>query len=169
MRKTLCVALAATLCLLLLPACTGGGQEKQVDLSAFAQRLQEKYEFASYLVELDPENEYDKELFDNTMPGLLEMDLEQRIYLGCLITMNNGEIGLAQAKSPEDAARVKEIFKNRVDYMVGDGESPGGAWYPGPTQLWADNSRVEVHGSYVLMVTAEECDKIVDEFNALFQ
>ncbi len=79
MRKTLCVALAATLCLLLLSACSGGGQEKQVDLSAFAQRLQEKYEFASYLVELDPENEYDKELFDNTMPGLLEMDLEQRI------------------------------------------------------------------------------------------
>ena len=54
-------------------------------------------------VELDPDNEYDRELFDNTMPGLLELDLEQRIYLAGMITLNNGEIGLAQAKSPEDA------------------------------------------------------------------
>ncbi|MCI8762742.1 MAG: hypothetical protein HFF20_10120 [Oscillospiraceae bacterium] len=50
---------------------------------------------ASYLVELDSDNEYDRELFDNTMPGLLELDLEQRIYLAGMITLNNGEIGLA--------------------------------------------------------------------------
>ena len=95
MKKTLCAALAAALCLSALSACGPGQAEKQVDLSAFAQTLQEEYEFASYLVELDPDNEYDRELFDNTMPGLLELDLEQRIYLAGMITLNNGEIGLA--------------------------------------------------------------------------
>ena len=58
--EPVCAALAAALCLSVL--------------SAFAQTLQEEYEFASYLVELDPDNEYDRELFDNTMPGLLELD-----------------------------------------------------------------------------------------------
>ena len=49
MKKTLCAALAAALCLSVLSACGPGQAEKQVDLSAFAQTLQEEYEFASYL------------------------------------------------------------------------------------------------------------------------
>ncbi len=117
---------------------------------------------------MDPENEYDKDTYDRTFPGLLELKLEQRVNLVGMITLNNGEIGLAQAKSPEDAAKVKEIFQKRVDYMVGDGETPGGAFYPGPTQLWADSSRIVDHGNYVMLVCATECDQIVDEFNALF-
>ena len=59
--------------------------------------------------------------------------------------------------------------------MAGDGETPGGAWYPGgarypgPTELWTNSARVEVNGCYVLMVTAEECDQIVSEFNELLK
>lgn len=52
--------------------------------------------------------------------------------------------------------------------MVGDGESPGGAYYPGPTQLWTNNSRIETNGNYVMLVVAEECDAIADQFNELF-
>lgn len=168
MRKTLCAALAAILCLPLLSACTGGAEEKQVDLSAFARTLQEKYEFAAYLGELDPEYEYNKEIYDNTMPGLLELDLEQRINLVGMITLNNGEVGLAQAKNPEDAASVKEIFQRRIDYMAGDEDEADGAFYPGPIELWTNYSRIVGHGNYVMLVVADNCDEIVGEFEALF-
>ena len=100
---------------------------------------------------------------------MLELDLEQRVIYMSMMRLNNGEFSMVQTKSPQDAETVKELFQNRVDYMVGDGESPGGAWYPGPTELWTNSSRVEVHGNYVLMVVAEECDQIVSEFNALFE
>lgn len=169
MKKFLAVTMTCALLLAGLLACSGGGgTQKQADLAAFAKTLQEKYEFAAYLGEMDPENEYDKDTYDRTFPGLLELELEQRINLVGMVTLSNGEIGLAQAKSPEDAAKVKEIFQKRIDYMVGDGKTPGGAFYPGPTQLWADSSRIVDHGNYVMLVCASECDQIVDEFNALF-
>ena len=162
-------ALCAAVALCLLVGCAARKEEKQVDLSAFAGALKENYEFAAYLMELDPEaEEYARESIEQYLPGLLELDLEQRVIYMSMMRLNNGEFSMVQTKSPQDAETVKELFQNRVDYMVGDGESPGGAWYPGPTELWTNSSRVEVHGNYVLMVVAEECDQIVSEFNALF-
>ncbi len=164
MKRFLAVTMTCALLLAGLLACSGGGApQKQVDLSAFAKALQEKYEFAAYLGELDPAYEYNKETYDNTMPGLLDLDLEQRINLVGMITLNNGEIGLAQAKNAQDAATVKDIFQHRIDYMV-----ETGAFYPGPVELWTNCSRIEVKGNYVLLVCAEECDQIAGEFNALF-
>ena len=52
--------------------------------------------------------------------------------------------------------------------MVGDGNGPGGAWYPIPTMMWDENSRVVSNGNYVMMVIHENCDEIVSQFNALF-
>ena len=46
---------AAAVLLLLLSSCSGGTAQKQADLSAFAQTLQEKYDFAAFLMEQDPE------------------------------------------------------------------------------------------------------------------
>lgn len=164
MKRFLAVTMACALLLSGLLSCSGGETpQKQADLSAFAKALQEKYEFAAYLGEMDPENEYDKETYDRSFPGLLELDLEQRINLIGMITLNNGEIGLAQAKSPEDAAKVKEIFQKRIDYMV-----ETGAFYPGPIELWQNKSRVVWHGNYVMLICAEECEQIMDEFEALF-
>ncbi len=163
-------ALCAAVALCLLAGCAARKEEKQVDLSAFAGALKENYEFAAYLMELDPEaEEYARESIEQYLPGLLELDLEQRVIYMSMMRLNNGEFSMVQTKSPQDAETVKELFQNRVDYMVGDGESPGGAWYPAATELWANSSRVEVHGNYVLMVVAEECDQIVSEFNALFE
>ena len=163
-------ALCAAVALCLLAGCAARKEEKQVDLSAFAGALKENYEFAAYLMELDPEaEEYAQESIEQYLPGLLELDLEQRVIYMSMMRLNNGEFSMVQAKSPQDAETVKKLFQNRVDYMVGDGESPGGAWYPAATELWANNSRVEVHGNYVLMVVAEECDQIVSEFHALFK
>ncbi len=139
-----------------------------MDLSAFAKSLQEKYEFASYLTEMTPEYPYYEQDMANNLPGLLDMDLEQMVIYMTMITLNNGEFSMVQAKSPQDAAKAAEIFQARIDYMAGDGESPGGAFYPGPTELWLNSARVVTQGNYVLMVVGEECEQIVEDFNALF-
>ena len=169
MKKTLCAALSAMLALSLLSACTGGAPQKQVDLSAFAKTLQEKYEFASYLMEMTPEYEYFEEDMTRALPELLELELEQQVILMTLISINNGEIDLVQAKNAQDAAKVKDIFQARVDYMAGDGENPGGAFYPGPTELWMNHSQVVINGNYVMLVVGDDCEQIVSDFNALFQ
>ncbi len=169
MKKTLCAALTAVLTLSLLSACAGGAPQKQADLSEFAKGLQEKYEFASYLMEMTPEYEYFEEDMERALPELLDLDLEQQVILMTLININNGEIDLVQAKNAEDAAKVKEIFQARIDYMVGDGESPGGASYPGPTELWANHAQVAVKGNYVMLVCGEDDGQIVEDFNALFE
>lgn len=168
MKKFFAVTLTCALLLAGLPACAGTGEDKQADLSAFAKTLTEKYEFAGYLTELTPEYPYYEEDMNRNLPGLLDMDLEQMVIYMTMITLNNGEFSLAQAKNPEDAAKVAEIFQARIDYMAGDGENPGGAWYPGPTELWRNSSRVVTQGNYVMMVTGEDCDRIVDDFKALF-
>ena len=72
------------------------------------------------------------------------------------------------AAQSADVDTVKAIFQARIDYMVRDGEGPGGAWYPGPTEQWTNNSRVVSNGNYVMMVVHENCDDIVAAFNALF-
>ncbi len=168
MKKFLTVTLASALLLAGLLSCSGGSQEKQVDLSAFAKSLQEKYEFASYLTEMTPEYPYYEQDMANNLPGLLDMDLEQMVIYMTMITLNNGEFSMVQAKNPQDAAKAAEIFQARIDYMAGDGESPGGAFYPGPTELWLNSARVVTQGNYVLMVVGEECEQIVEDFNALF-
>lgn len=170
MKKALCAVLAAVLTLSLLSACAGETQQEPVDLSAFAQTLRETYEFAQHLSAMDPDaEEFAKQSIEQYLPGLLDMDLEQRVICMSMMRLNNGEFSLVQTKNAQDTETVKELFQNRVDYMVGDGESPGGAWYPGPTELWKNSSRVVSHGNYVMMVVAEECGQIVDEFNALFE
>lgn len=168
MKKFLTVTLASALLLAGLLSCSGGSQEKQVDLSAFAKSLQEKYEFASYLTEMTPEYPYYEQDMANNLPGLLDMDLEQMVIYMTMITLNNGEFSMVQAKSPQDAAKAAEIFQARIDYMAGDGDEIGGAFYPGPTELWRNSSRVVTQGNYVMMVTGEDCDRIVEDFKALF-
>lgn len=163
MKRFLLVTLACALLLAGLLACSGGPEQKQADLSAFAKSLQEKYEFAAYLSEMTPEYPYFEEDMNNYMPGLLELDLEQRVIYMSMITLNNGEFAVVQAKNADDAARVKDAFQHRIDYMV-----ETGAFYPGSVELWTNYSRIEVNGTYVLLVCAQECDAIVDAFNALF-
>ena len=133
----------------------------KVDLAAFYSSVTSQYEFG--FLELAS-----AELMDGFYPGLSAIAAEQRLVYITQMSMNNGEFGLVQVKNSADVAAVKAVFQARIDYMVGDGNGPGGVWYPGPTEQWKNNSRVVSNGNYVMMVVHENCDDIVAAFNALF-
>ena len=127
-----------------------------VDLSAFATNIMGQYEFG--MLQL-----LDADLMEQLYPGMGAVSAEQKLVYGTLMTMNNGEFGLVQVKDSKDVDAVKAIFQTRIDGMVN-----GGAWYPEPTRIWTENSRVVSNGNYVMMIVHESCDAIVDAFNALF-
>lgn len=133
-----------------------------MDLAAFYTDMTAQYEFG--FLELAS-----TELLDGYYAGMSAIDAQQCLVYITMISMNNGEFGLVQVKDSADVDTVKAIFQARIDYMAGDGEGPGGAWYPGPTEQWTNNSRVVSNGNYVMMVVHESCDDIVSAFNALFQ
>ena len=127
-----------------------------VDLSAFASDIMGQYEFG--MLQL-----LDADLMEQLYPGMGAVSAEQKLIYGTLMTMNNGEFGLVQVKDSKDVDTVKSIFQTRIDGMIN-----GGAWDPEPTRIWTENSRVVSNGNYVMMVVHENCDAIVDAFNALF-
>lgn len=173
MKKLISLCTAAVLCLALLSAC-GGKPEgngpapdhdaQPVDLAAFAQSVQENHQFAS-LEKADPaDEELGAIMLENNYPGLKDMDLEQtEVYLP-MISFSGGELALAQAKSAEDAAKVKEIFQARVDAKGTDG--PGN--YPEEVEMWQRSAQVVENGNYIMLVCHDDADAIVEEFNALF-
>ena len=135
--------------------------EGGVDLSAFSASTQASYEFGFLQLA-------DQEMLDNYYAGLSGISTEQCLVYVCQMSMNNGEFALIQVSDSGDVAAVKAILQARIDYMAGDGENPGGAWYPGPTEMWKNNSTVVSNGNYVMMVVHEDYQAIVDQFNALF-
>ena len=165
MKKIVSLCTAAVLCLSLLSACgPKQAEEKQVDLAAFAQTVQQSHEFAS-LERADPaDQELGAIMLENNYPGLKDMDLEQvEVYLA-MVSFSGGELALVQAKSPEDAAKVKEIFQARVDAKGTDG--PGN--YPEEVEMWQRSAQVVENGNYIMLVCHDDADAIVEEFNALF-
>ena len=138
-----------------------GSSSSRVDLQAFYDATTGKYEFG--FLDLA-----DKTALDVVYPGLSDISAEQMLVYVCMISMNNGEFGLVQVKDSKDVDAVKAIFQARIDYMVGDGNGPGGAQYPAAMDQWENNSRVVSNGNYVMMIVHENCDDIVSEFNALF-
>ena len=59
-------------------------------------------------------------------------------------------------------------FADHRDYMAGDDNNPGAAWYPEPIRMWKEDSRIVSNGNYVMLVVSGDCDSIVQDFNALF-
>ena len=166
MKKVIALCTAAVLCLSLLTACgPKEPEEKQVDLAAFAQTVQENHEFAA-LEKADPaDQEMGAIMLENNYPGLKDMDLKQlEVYLA-MISFSGGELALAQAKSPEDAAKVKEIFQARIDTKSTDG--PGN--YPEEVEMWKKSAKVVDNGSYVMLVNHPDSEAIAGEFEALFK
>lgn len=138
-----------------------------VDLQAFSDTVLASYEFG-FLQQLDPSTEDDAVILDNYYAGLTGLGLKQTVVHICMMSMNNGEFALVEAQNADDASAAAAIFQARIDYMAGDGETPGGAWYPEATRIWSECSRVVLNGNYVMMVVHEQSDEIADLFEALF-
>lgn len=134
----------------------------ETGLSAFANRIISAYELPSFL------SLADDALVANYYAGLESIAANQKLVYLNMMSMNMGELVLVEVKNSADVAAVKAILQARIDYMVGDGNGPGGAWYPEPTEEWTNNSRVVSVGNYVMMVVDDDCDAIVSEFKALF-
>lgn len=132
-----------------------------VDLEAFYESITSQYEFG-FLTLAEPE------MLDAVYPGMTDIETEQCLVYICMITMNNGEFGLVQVKNSADVDAVKAVFQERIDFMVGDGNGPGGAQYPMSMDMWENYSRTVSNGNYVMMVVNESCDDIVKAFNDLF-
>ncbi len=155
MKKKL-PALLLALSLTLLTAC-GMRQpvESDADLGAFYTDVLEKHELPELMT-------LEQESIEMLYPGLLDLELEQ-----CLVS-TAGELALAEVKDSKDADAVKEIFQARIDYQTGDGETPGGAFYPETTRQWEENSRIAAKGNYIMLVVAGDPDSIESDFNSLF-
>ena len=166
MKRIFSLVLAAALLAVSLAACGGnsdGGQEKKVDLAAFAQTIRDDYGFPM-LERADPADELGATMLDNYYPGLSGMDLAQvEVYLAA-ISFSGGELALVQAKNSGDADKVKGIFDARVDSKTTEGP----ANYPEEVELWQRCAKVASNGTYVLLVNHEDSEAIVSEFNALF-
>lgn len=137
-------------------------EEKSVDLAAFFTKIEKDYNMSSM-------EAADSELIENCYPGLSAIQTQQLAVYMCMMNPSpNGDVVLVQVKDSKDVDAVKAILQARIQYMVGDGNGPGGAWYPEPTEMWENNSRIVTHGNYVMMVADFECENIVNAFNALF-
>lgn len=133
-----------------------------VDLAAFYTSVTGQYQFA-FMMEVDDVT------LDQMFAGLSGLSLAQRlVYICGMMPSPNGDFALIQVSDGEDAATVKDILQARIDYMVGDGNGPGGAFYPMEATMWEENARIAANGDYVMLIVHENCDDIVDQFNALF-
>ena len=158
MKRMIFLCAAAALCLSLLAACAPKEpEEKQVDLAAFAQEVMKNHEFSA-LEKADPADEEVGAIM------LKDMELEQLEAYLAMISFSGGELALAQAKSPEDAAKVKEIFQARIEAKTTEG--PGN--YPEEVEMWQRSAKVADSGSYVMLVNHQDSEAIVKEFEALF-
>lgn len=127
-----------------------------VDLSAFYSTVTTNHQFGMLTLA-------DATMIKDVYPGLSDIKTNQCLPYINMMTMNSGEIALVEVADSGDVDTVKGIFQDRIDAQVS-----GGAWYPSAIEAWQNNSRVVSKGSYVMMVVHEDCDAIVNEFNALF-
>ena len=105
------------------------------------------------------------DLRDMTMmnyPGLTDIATEQCLVYAPMMSFSASEAALIQVSSAADVDAVKAILQARVD-----AQKNGGAWYPAAVEGWENNSRIVSNGSYIMLIVGEDCDAIVDEFNAV--
>ena len=108
------------------------------------------------------------EALDTFYAGLSAIATKQCLVQMAMISASGDEIALVEVENSGDVQAVKDIFQARIDYQVGDGTSPGGAWYPEPTEMWRSESRIVSNGNYVMLVAHTGADSVVEQFNALF-
>ena len=183
--------LSAVLLLALLCACGGPGvsrQPGQVDLAAFYLGLTEKYAVCETPEQAYPDDmvnddswfepgtdmeqrrqwlEEQRDFLRNAAlgnyPGLSGIAAEQCLVYTPMLSLSTVESVLIQVGNADDVDAVKDILQARIDAQV-----RGGAFYPMAMEFWQNNARIASNGSYVMLIVSEDCDAVVDEFNALF-
>lgn len=141
--------------------------QKEIDLAAFYETLRAESTWPE-LMNLT-EDETMTELLDSYYPGLSEIPTKQSGVYVAAISAAVGEIALAEAENEEDVQKIKDIFQARIDYQVGDGANPGGAWYPETIEGWKNKSQIVSHGNYVMLAVGDAAEAAVESFEALFE
>ena len=108
------------------------------------------------------------EAMESFYAGLSAIATRQCVVQVAMISASGDEIALVEVENSSDVQAVKDIFQARIDYQVGDGTAPGGAWYPEPTEMWKNESRIVSNGNFVMLVAHNGADSVVEQFNALF-
>ena len=164
MKRLMSVMLAAVLALS-LAACgktdNGGSADQSIDLKEFYNTLYQGDDAPAM-------EELPEDMLEDTYPGLTAIERKQTVAYAAMISAVAAEVAMVEVANADDAETVKNIFQARIDYMVGDGNGPGGAWYPEAMDTWESQSRVVSSGNYVMMVVNGSCDSIVSDFKALF-
>ncbi len=162
MKKVLAVIGILVLAAGLLTACgskgNGSGETQQVDLSAFWDAEEQKYQWGKdYFADLDDE------LMEDYYPGLKDISTKQLIVKVPMMSAVVQEMVFAEADNEEDAGKIAEILQKRAD-----DQAAGGAWYPESMEEW-EKAKVVTHGCYAALVAvSDNGDEIVSDFNALF-
>ena len=188
-KRILALSLSAALLLALLCACGGDAKEKDVDLAAFYLTLTEKYavpqtpeqaypddlvnddDYFEPGTDMEKRQEWLKEQRDDlrnlglaTYSDLSGIDTEQcLVYVGG-ISFSPSEAVLVQVSSKDDVNAVKDILQARIDAQLN-----GAMLYPMVAEAWENSARIVSNGSYVMLIVSEDCDAIVNDFNALFK
>lgn len=187
MKRILALSLSTVLLLSLLVSCGGDAKEKDVDLAAFYLTLTEKYQ-----VPQTPEQAYPDDLVNDddyfepgtdmekrqewlkgqrddlrnlglaTYSDLSGIATEQFLAYVSPMSFSASEAVLVRVSDKADADAVKNILQARVDTQAAD------KGYPLAAEAWQNYARVVSNGSYVMLIVGEDCDAVVNDFNALF-
>ena len=139
-----------------------GADTASTDLAAFAAAVTGDQETWPGMMAIEGE------ALDSFYAGLSAIATRQCLVQTAMISASGDEIALVEVENSADVQAVKDIFQARIDYQVGDGTSPGGAWYPAPTEMWRSESRIVSNGNFVMLVAHTGADGVVEQFNALF-
>ena len=131
-----------------------GTDTSAVDLTAFAASVTSDQETWPGMMAMEGES------LDMFYAGLSGIATRQCLVQMAMISASGDEIALVEVENSGDVQAVKDIFQARIDYQVGDGTAPGGAWYPAPTEMWKNESRIVSNGSFVMLVAHTGADEI---------
>lgn len=158
MKKiALCTLIIAIMLTALVGCGSNKGGETSVDLQAFIDDTQGKYELGSIMpVE-------DEEMLSAFYPGLAEIETTQRIAYMPMITGRVSEYIFLECTNEADVEKAAGLLQTRVDE-----QAAGGAFYPESVEAWT-KAKVLTHGNYVLLIAAgDNTDSIAADFEALF-
>ena len=106
---------------------------------------------------------YENDILDAMYPGLSAISMKQCQVYGAMISAVACEVALIEVENSADVQAVKDILQARIDY-----QADRGAGYPATREIWQKNSSITVQGNYLMMLSYDDAQPILDAFQALF-